>query len=101
MHEAFVGHWETDPDDPTSQQTYGKASITFKPGGELIYTLFLKGKVQKIFLTYEIKGNCLMTSQAASKQVEETEFKFLPDGKLELTFDGVKSRYVKVAVGMD
>ena len=98
MNEEIIGFWETDPDDTKSQQVYGKVSIEFKTNGELIYTVQLKGKIQKMFMTYEIKGNRLVTSQASASRTEETDFKILPDGKLELGFDGIKSKYIKVNI---
>jgi hypothetical protein len=47
-------------------------------------------------MVYEIKGNVIFTDQPSSPQKEVTEFKILPDGKLELTFNGIKSKYVRL-----
>jgi len=96
MSEEIIGTWETDPEDVKSQQVYGKVYMEFKTTGELIYTIQLKGKVQKMFMTYEIKGDRLVTNQTSAQQKEETEYKILSDGKLELGFGGVKSKYLKV-----
>jgi hypothetical protein len=95
MDNEILGIWTLDPADIKSKQMYGDVSIEFKDNGKLIYTTRLKGKEQKMFMTYEIKGNLIFTDQPPSPQKEETEFKILPDGKLELSFGGIKSRYMR------
>lgn len=47
-------------------------------------------------MTYEMKGNLLVTDRPSNPHKEETEFRILPNGKLELYFDGVASQYVKI-----
>lgn len=96
MYKELLGTWKLDPSDIKSQQMYGNISIEFKSTGELIYTVHLKDKEQKMFMTYEVKGGLLVTDQPSNPNKEETEFKILPNGKLELSFGGVASLYVKV-----
>ena len=95
MSNEIIGIWETDHHDTKSLQVYGNVTIEFKMNGDLIYTTRLKGNIQKMFMTYEIKDNLLITSLASTQEKEKTEFKFLSDGKLELAFDGIKSTYIK------
>jgi hypothetical protein len=95
MYKEIIGTWKLDPIDINSQQIYGDVSIEFKSNGKLIYTIHLEGKEQKMFMTYEIRGNLLVTDQPSSPHKEETEFRILPDGKLELCFSGIKSKYIK------
>ena len=89
------GIWKLDPSDTKSLQMYGNVSIEFKSNGDLIYTIHLKGKEQKTFMTYVIKDDLIITDQPSTKQKEETKFRILNDGKLELCFDGIKSKYIK------
>jgi hypothetical protein len=95
MNNEIIGIWETDQNDTKSLQVYGNVTIEFKLNGDLIYTTRLKGNIQKMFMTYEIKDNQLITSQALTQEKEKTDFKFLSDGKLELAFDRIKSTYIK------
>jgi len=95
MNSEILGLWELDPADLNANQIYGNVSLEFKNNGELIYTLFLEDKAQKSLLTYETRGNKIFTDQPSSPNPQETEFRILPDGKLELGFGGVKSNYVK------
>jgi hypothetical protein len=97
MCKQILGIWNLDPDDTKSQQIYGNISIEFKDSGDMIYVIHLtNSKNQKIFMTYEVENNLLITNQVSSPQKEETEFIVLPNGKLELYFEGIKSTYVKV-----
>jgi hypothetical protein len=96
MYKEILGTWKLDPSEIKSQQMYGNVSIEFKSTGELIYTVHLKDKEQKMFMTYEVKGNLLVTDQPSMPQSEQTEFRILSDGKLELSFGGIKSKYIKV-----
>jgi hypothetical protein len=95
MINEILGIWKLDPNDIISHQMYGNVTIEFKSKGELIYTIYLKDKEQKMFMTYEIKDNLLVTDQASAPNKEETEFKILPDRKLELFFGGIKSTYIR------
>jgi hypothetical protein len=96
MNEEITGCWETDPEDINSLRLYGKVSIEFKSTGELIYIIQLKGKIQKMFMNYQINGKQLITFQTSSPRREETKFNILPNGKLELEFEGVRSLYIKI-----
>ena len=96
MYSKIIGTWKLDPLDIKSQQVYGDVSLEFKDTGELIYTIHLKDKEQKVFMTYEIKDNLLLTDQPSNPYKEETEFRILPNGKLELCFGGIVSQYIKI-----
>lgn len=96
MYNKILGSWKLDPNDANSQQMYGSTSIEFKNTGELVYTIYLENKEQKIFMSYEIEGNLLITDQPSAPNREKTVFNILSDGKLELCFGGISSRYIKV-----
>lgn len=95
MSNDLIGVWQTDPDDVSTQQFYGNVTMDFRDDGELIYVAIEGGKEQRIFMTYEINGNRLITDQQSFPQKVITEFSLI--GKnLELNFDGIKSKYVKI-----
>lgn len=96
MYNEILGIWKLAPDDSESKQIYGNVTIEFKTEGKLIYTIHLEGKEQKMFMTYKIQDNKLITDQPSSPHIEETEFRILPNGELELSFGGTNSRYIKV-----
>jgi hypothetical protein len=96
MCKEIVGTWTLDPDDIESQQIYGNTSMEFTEAGDLIYTIHLEGKDQKIFMTYKVEQQLLITSQSSSPRKEKTKFRLLSNGKLELYFEDVKSTYTKV-----
>lgn len=96
MYKEILGTWRLDPDDVKSQQVYGKISMEFTDTDDLIYTIHLNDKDQKMFMTFKVEGNLLITNQPSSPNYEKTEFRILPNGKLELYFEGVKSTYIKV-----
>lgn len=96
MNNDITGIWKTDPADTKSIHAYGNVLIEFKASGDMIYTILLKGTMQKMFMTFHVKDSELITTQGSSSKEEKTEFKILPNGKLELAFDGIKSTYIKV-----
>ena len=71
MCKEIIGTWRLDPNDLRSQQMYGNVSFEFKKNGELIYTIHINNKEQKILMNYEIKGNLLITDQPSNPHKEE------------------------------
>jgi len=96
MNEGLIGKWKLDPNNIESLREYGNISIEFKDTGELIYIIHLESKEQKIYMTYKIEGNLLITNQPSSPQIEQTEYRIQPDGKLALYFNGLKSVYIRI-----
>jgi hypothetical protein len=95
MLNNLIGIWKTDPEDIVTQRLYGNVIIEFRDNGELIYTISENGREQKIFMTFEVKGNTLITDQPSSPAKEITNF-ILKEQRLELNLDGVTSKYIKV-----
>jgi len=95
MCKELINTWRLDSNDIESQQLYGNVSIEFRNNGDLVYTIRINDKEQKILMKYEIKGNMLITDQPSKPHKEKTEFRILPNGKLELYFNGVTSQYTK------
>jgi hypothetical protein len=95
MEAKLLGIWKTDPMDKKTQEIYGDTTLEIKDNGELIYNIYSGTTRQEIRLTYRVKGKYLITNQPSHPHEETTEF-FLQDNYLELFFDGVKSRYIRI-----
>jgi hypothetical protein len=93
-NKELIGIWRTDPNHELTQQLYGAVTMNFMKNGELVYTIEQEDKEQKILMTYEIIGNKIITDQNSSHYKESTEFR-IKNGKLEFTFEGYKTIYVK------
>jgi len=91
----LLGVWKSDPEDVSGYNAFGVFQMEFKSNGELIYVLYEKAKTMKFLLTYEIDGNFIISDQPSAPAKIRTEYNFLPDGKLELTIDGVKAKLIK------
>ena len=66
--------------------------MEFLDDGRLTYTIEAGDKRQIIFLTYSIAGNQLVPNQPSAPQQEAILFELSGD-RLELIFDGVRTRY--------
>ena len=97
MLNLLVGRWKTDSRDKKTMKNFGNATLEFLDDGQLIYTVHKEDKDQKMFLTYRIRGDTLITDQPSKPKEEETKFKLLSDTELSLFFSGDESRYIKVA----
>jgi hypothetical protein len=96
MLNNLIGVWRTDPTDIVMRQAYGDVTIEFFNNGELVYTINESDREQKVLMSFEIKGNLLITDQPSLPQKEITEFELLGQ-TLELNFEGTKSRYIKIS----
>ena len=94
---GLVGQWRTDPKDKITIEKYGNVTLEFSGDGKLIYTIHEEDKEQKMFLTYRIQGDFLISNQPSKPSEEKTKFKFTPNGKLLLFFGGDESKYIKVS----
>jgi hypothetical protein len=93
----LIGTWKSDPNDETTQRSFGNVTLEIRKNGELIYTIEEDNKLQIMNLIYEIRGNILISDQPSKPQKEETTFRLSSDNKrLELVQNGVTSRYIKV-----
>jgi hypothetical protein len=97
MNNSIIGTWEIDPGDVKSLKLYGNIAVEFKSNGELVYNTYSEGKVQKTFLVYKIKENLIITDQPSSPKLEETEFRILSNGKLQLYFNQEESTFIKAS----
>ncbi|RFS26228.1 hypothetical protein DVR12_00100 [Chitinophaga silvatica] len=97
MQNKLIGIWENDPADRTSIEVYGNVRMEFKNNGELIYSIIENEREQKMLLRYIIDGNTLITDQPSHPEKMRSEFS-IDDDILELTFDGIRSRYLRVII---
>jgi outer membrane lipopolysaccharide assembly protein LptE/RlpB len=95
MNENLIGVWRSDLDDLITQEYYGNISMEFCNDGRLIYTIFENSRTQAATLTYHVEGDLLITDQPSHPEKVETKFT-IKEHVLELHFDGIKSRFLKV-----
>ena len=95
-NEALLGTWIRDPKDTESIRRFGNVRLHFTIDGRLIYTILGEEKDQKIFLSYRVENNILITDQPSDPREEQTKFRITADGKLEqepLSLGGGTARY--------
>ena len=95
----LLGTWISDPEDTESIRRFGNVRLHFTIDGRLIYTILGEEKDQKIFLTYRVENNILITDQPSDPREEQTKFRITAGGKLEqepLSLDGGTARYVRI-----
>lgn len=95
--EKLLGTWIQDPKDTESIRRFGNVRLHFTADGRLIYTILGEEKDQKIFLTYRVENNILITDQPSDPREERTNFQITQNGTLEWECSGGgTARYVRV-----
>jgi hypothetical protein len=89
--QMLLGKWISAPDDQSSEES----TLEFKAGGQLDYTIRGADKDQKIFLTYRVEGDVLVTDQPSHPREERTSFVLTDEGKLVLMYGDQRSSYVR------
>jgi len=86
---GLLGKWSSEPgsDEVTT--------LEFRKNGQLEYTICGAKKDQKIFLTYRVENNTLVTNQPSHPREERTPFALTEDGKLVLTYGNQRSLYIR------
>lgn len=64
--ELLLGTWISDPEDIESIRKFGNVKLHFTEDGQLIYSLLSEQKKQKMFLTYRVENNILITDQPSA-----------------------------------
>jgi len=82
-------------EDLVGVQELGRATLEFEDDGQLTYTLHAKESEQKMFLTFRVDGETLVTDQPSSPREERTAYSIGADGRLTLWFGGQRSVYVR------
>lgn len=95
MDKPLIGTWKSDAIDAATMEAFGNVTMEFREDGQLIYTFINGDKEQRMILTYQVEGSTIITDQPSSPQKERSEFK-LTDNRLELTYEGVKSKYIRI-----
>lgn len=86
---SLLGKWFSEPGGGED------TTLEFKEDGRLDYTIHGVEKDQKIFLTYRIENNILITDQPSHPREEHTPFVFTEDGKLVLIYENQRSLYIR------
>jgi hypothetical protein len=92
----LIGKWKTDPDDPSTQASYGQVTQAFHEDGRLTYTIHSPEKNQVMRLVYRVDGDELVTDQPSAPAEHRTKFSFDERGRLILEDEGELSRFVRV-----
>jgi hypothetical protein len=91
----LLGEWTIDGSDAVGVARYGHVSMRFQPDGTLEYTIHGEEVDQKMFLTYQILGNVLITDQPSRPNPVRSEFAFDDRCRLVLLHNGVHSFYLR------
>lgn len=95
MNAVIVGTWDSDLNDPTTKNNIGNVSITFTEDGRLIYDLHEGKKLQRMYMTYRISEDTIISDQPSHQQEQKTKYKFVNNDNLILEFEGIKSVFVR------
>jgi hypothetical protein len=97
----LLGTWIRDPEDAESVRKFGNVKLHFTADGQLIYTILDERKDQKIFLTYRVENNVLITDQLSSPREERINFRITEEGQLEQErSDGSTVRYIRTLMSV-
>jgi hypothetical protein len=92
---SLLGAWVIDHTDARALAELGDVLLEFDGIGGLQYTIRGRDKDQIIKLRYSIEGSTLITDQPSVPRVERTQFTFLDENVLVLTFNGTPYRFVR------
>ena len=90
MDKNLVGIWIS---DESSKNSIGNVTMTFTEDGKLTYDIQENDKIQKIFLTYKVSGDTLISDQPSHPQKQYTKYVIEDNSKLILIFDGVETKF--------
>jgi len=65
--------------------------MTFHPDGRLIYSIYLKDRIQIMKLTFRVSGDTIISDQPSHPKEERSRFSFEDDGVLVLEHEGRKA----------
>jgi ABC-type sulfate transport system substrate-binding protein len=95
MDEGIVGTWKSDMNDSFTKNNIGDVTMTFTNDGRLTYDVLEKKKLQRIYMTYQISGDTIISDQPSHSQQQKTKFKLVDNNKLILEFEGIKTVFIK------
>jgi hypothetical protein len=93
--EELVGTWTSDASDRDTIDEFGNVSLEFEPDGSLTYTIHTESTDQKMFLSCQVEGGVIISTQPSAPREERTPYSIDPDGKLTLWFQGKRAVYVR------
>jgi len=85
--EWLLGRWRLQRSEQ-GLEIQADTCMEFLAGGELRYTVIAEGLEHTFELRYEVRGEVLRTDFGDGEQRAQPQFRRLPDGLLELDFDG-------------
>jgi len=90
LAEKLLGIWITDPEEISLGAK--KEMMHFMADGRITYTVIGQGKM---FLTYRVEEDILITDQPSEPREERTKFHITPDDKLLLDYQGKIGKFVR------
>jgi hypothetical protein len=91
---ALLGRWRLVRADATLDFAPG-ARMEFQPGGRLLYTFEVGGRLATAPLVYRVEGDALRTDNPAAPHLAVTRFEFGPGDVLILDFAGARALFVR------
>jgi hypothetical protein len=95
MNAEIVGTWNSDLNDPSTKNNIGNVTMTFTEDGRLIYDLHEGKKLQRMYMTYRINEDSIISDQASHPQKQKTKYKFVTSNKLILEFEGIETIFLR------
>lgn len=89
MDTRLLGRWTNETGEP------GEVVVEFSRDGNLTYSIREDGRVQKMLLTFSVADGVIRTDQPSQPRVEETRYRIIEDGRLELNYNGEITTYVR------
>jgi hypothetical protein len=97
MDIGIVGTWISDLSDLVTKNNIGNVTMTFTNDGRLIYDVQEGKKLQRMYMTYRINGDIIISDQQSNPNEQKTKFKFVGEDQLVLEFDGIKTVFKRNA----
>lgn len=86
--ERLLGRWNS-----VAGTTEEPATVEFDEHGALTYTIHAPRSDQKILLRYRTEGGVIVSDQPSAPREERTAYRFTPEGRLVMTYEGEESIY--------
>ena len=91
---TLVGSWRVDPADAASVDALGDVEMEFDKRGNLRYLIKAAETDQIVLMTYEVRGDRIITDQPMHPDPQESKFE-LTKGSLAIYFGEEASRFLR------
>jgi hypothetical protein len=98
METEIVGTWISDTNDMVTKNNIGNVTMIFTNDGRLIYDVQQGKKLQRMFMSYRISGDLIISDQPSQSKEQTTKYKLVDGDKLILEFEGIKIIFKKAII---